>query len=98
MDDFLKQIPAQAIYTIIAMGGGIARYLNNYASGAKFSVTIFLASAIVAGFSGYMFALFGDSLNLPYPMSHILAGLGGFFGDQSLKFMYEYFTKKQLKK
>jgi hypothetical protein len=91
---WIEQIPVELIYGIIAVLGGCARYLNSFASGKKFHFTVFLASAFVAGFSGYMFALLGESLNLPATMTHIMAGVGGFFGEQTLKFIYEWLQNK----
>lgn len=91
--EYLKDIPVHALYVIVAAVGGIARYLNSYISGQRFSLTIFIASAFIAGFSGLMFALVGDSLALPNPMPHIMAGVGGFFGDQTMKLVLEYVSK-----
>ena len=82
--------PIQFIYGAVAIMGGIARYLKGFADGAPFSLPIFLASAFVSGFSGYMFAILGISLNLPEPMLFIMAGIGGFFGDQTMKLIYEW--------
>lgn len=91
--DHLKDIPVHVLYVFLAMFGGIARYLESYADGKKFSLTIFVASAFVAGFSGLMFALVGDSLSLPNPMPQIMAGVGGFFGDQTMKLILEYVSR-----
>jgi len=76
------------------MCGGIARYLNSYKTGHTFKLSIFFASAFVAGFSGYMFALIAETLHLPTPFPHVFAGVGGFFGDQAMKFIWEYLTTK----
>lgn len=93
--EFLRSFPIEVVYGVIAMVGGCARYLNSYTMGGiKFSLGIFIASAFVSGFSGYMFALLGESLHMPHPVTYIMAGLGGFFGDQTMKFIMEYFTKK----
>lgn len=86
--------PIQFIYGAIAVAGGIARYLNGVVSGQSFHFGILLASAFVSGFSGYMFALLGLSMNLPEPMLFILAGVGGFFGDQTMKLIMEVATQK----
>ena len=91
--EHFKDLPIQALYVIVAMVGGVARYLNSFVGGQKFSLTIFLASAVVAGFSGLMFALVGDSLSLPNPMPYIMAGVGGFFGDQTMKLVLEYASR-----
>lgn len=99
LQDIFNRIPAQAYYVVIAVAGGIARYLNTYSEGGvRFSVGIFIASASAAGFSGMMFALFGDAMALPNPLPHIMAGVGGFFGDQTMKFLLEYFTKEKIRK
>lgn len=82
--------PLQFIYGAIAVIGGVARYLKGFSDGAPFSLPVFFASAFVSGFSGYMFALVGLSLALPEPMLFIMAGVGGFFGDQTMKLIYEY--------
>lgn len=90
----LKNIPVEVIYGSVAIAGGIARYLNGYVNGERFKLRILVASAIVAGFSGIMFALLGETINLPSQMVHMMAGVGGFFGDQTLKFIMEYTQKK----
>lgn len=95
MSDFIKNFPPQAFYMMVAVVGGVARYLNSFANGnVPFKLSIFLASAFVAGFSGLMFALVGDSLSMPNPIPHIMAGVGGFFGDQTMKLVMEYVSKK----
>lgn len=97
ISETLAKIPVQALYTITAATGGVARYLNSFKDGKiRFSLSIFVASAVVAGFSGLMFALLGESLSLPSPIPYIMAGVGGFFGDQTMKFLFEYFTEKPL--
>lgn len=87
--------PVQFVYGGIAFCGGIARYLNGVANdGKRFNIGIFFASAFVSGFSGYMFALLGITLHLPQPMVFMMAGTGGFFGEQTMKLILEYVSKK----
>ncbi len=98
MSDFIKNFPVQAIYMMVAVVGGVARYFNSFADGkVPFKLSILLASAFAAGFSGLMFALVGDSMHLPNPIPHIMAGVGGFFGDQTMKLILEYVSKKATK-
>jgi uncharacterized membrane-anchored protein len=98
MRDFLHIAldPLQLLFGLIAVCGGVARYLNSYATGAPFKFSILAASAFVAGFSGYMFGLLGQSMQLPIPMLLIMAGVGGFFGEQTMKLIYEYIVNKKL--
>lgn len=92
----MKDVPVEVLYAAVAVVGGIARYLNSFILGQKFRISIFLASAVVAGFSGFMFALLGQTMSFPPTMIHIMAGVGGFMGDQTLKFIMEYITKKSI--
>jgi len=87
--------PIQFVYGVVALCGGVARYLNGVASnGMNFNFGIFCASAFVSGFSGYMFALLGLTLSLPQNLVFIMAGTGGFFGDQTMKLIMEYIQAK----
>lgn len=94
MREYFAQIPIELVYGVIAIIGGAARYLNSFTTGTPFKLSIFAASCFAAGFSGWMFAILGDSMHLPLPMPHIMAGLGGFFGDQTMKMMLEVFSKR----
>ena len=78
--DIFKNLPIEIMFVLIASFGGVARYLNGYANGVPFKLSVFIASAIVAGFSGWMFALFGKSMDFPHEMIYVMAGTGGFFG------------------
>lgn len=84
----------QLLYGAIAVCGGIARYLRGYVDGIPFSLGVFMASAFVSGFGGWIFALLGHSLDLPTPILYIMAGTGGFFSDQALKLAFEYTAGK----
>ncbi|MGF6428220.1 phage holin family protein [Bradyrhizobium elkanii] len=95
LQHFLRQLePVQFIYGIVATCGGVARYLTGIADGKAFSLTVFIASAFVAGFSGWMFALLGMSLNMPQSMVFMMAGTGGFMGEQTMKLIAEYLQAK----
>lgn len=89
--------PLELMYPIIAVMGGLARYLNSYINGTPFRISLFVASGFVAGFSGYMFALLGDSLQFPFTVTYVMAGVGGFFGDQTMKFIMEILSKRTIK-
>lgn len=89
-----EKIPTEFMYGVIALIGGMARYLNDYRNGNPFNIGLFFASTFVSGFSGYMFALMGIAMNFPQPMLFILAGTGGFFGDQSMKLIMQWIGNK----
>ena len=91
------KFPIELIYAVIAITGGIARYLNSFVNGQPFRLSIFIASAFVAGFSGMMFYYLGVTMSLPTPFLAMMAGTGGFFGEQSMKYVMEYVTKRTQK-
>lgn len=97
MIDF-HNLPAAFIAAVtfgsVAIIGGIARYLNGYINGVPFRFAAFMASAFVSGFTGYMLALVGLAMNFPEPMLFIMAGTGGFLGDQAMKFIMEFISGK----
>lgn len=90
----MKNFQFEIIYGILATAGGIARYLSEYNRSGKFAMRHFIASTAISGFSGYMFALLGISLDLPQTFLFMMAGTGGFMGEQALKFISEYVTNK----
>ncbi len=90
----LKLEPMQFLYGAVAIIGGVARYLNSFTTGTPFNFGIFLASVFVSGFSGYMFSLVGLSMGLPQAFIFIMAGMGGFMGDQTMKLVAEYVQTK----
>mgnify|MGYP001583618661 CR=1 FL=1 len=86
--------PVTFIYGAIAVCGGVARYLRGYVDGAPFSIRIFFASAFVSGFGGWMFAVLGESISMPHALLFVMAGVGGLFSDQTMKFIFEYVQGK----
>lgn len=98
--EWLKHIawpiePVQFVYGAIAVCGGIARYLSGVSKdGTHFNLGMFFASAFVSGFSGWMFATMGLSLNMPESIIFMMAGTGGFFGDQTMKLIMEFITTR----
>lgn len=91
--EHFKNLPIEFLLVLLAVCGGCARYLNSYTTGTPFNIGIFLASGAVAGFTGYIFAVFGATMALPDPMLFVMAGIGGFFGEQTMKLVLESVIK-----
>lgn len=87
-------LPIEFLWGALAIAGGVARYLNGFANGQPFKLSVFIASAFVAGFSGYMFALLGASLHFAPQFIYIMAGVGGFMGEQTMKLIWEYTSSR----
>lgn len=94
MLDKIAHFPIEFGLVVVAIAGAIARYLNGYASGTPFKITMFAASVFASGFSGVIFGFIGISMALPDPILFIMAGTGGFFADQAMKYALEWVTKK----
>lgn len=95
----MKDLPSleiliQIVYGAIAVAGGVARYLRGYVDGIPFSFGVFAASAFISGFGGWIFALIGQSMQMPQTIIFAMAGVGGFFSDQALKLVFEYMAGK----
>lgn len=89
-----NKLPIEIIMTALAIFGGVARYLNGYINGQGFKLSLFISSIVVSGFGGLMFGLLGLALDAPMYMLLVMAGLGGHFSDQTLKFIYELVKNK----
>jgi hypothetical protein len=91
----MRQFQLEIIYITIATVGGIAKYLNSYQQTGKFVWGMFFASCVVSGFSGYMGASFSTLLDMPLQITYVAAGIGGFMGENTLKFIADYFISKK---
>jgi len=90
--DFLKSWPELA-WVILAVMGGIARYLDSYLkSGDAPKFGMLLAHAMISGFSGYMVA----QVMLKFQPDWVLiaAGIGGYLGTQGLDIITELLKKR----
>lgn len=97
----MKHIPEEIFYVGLAMSGGVAKYLTSFKDKhGRFAWSALFMASFVSGFSGYMFALFGQSISLPDNLLFMLAGMGGFMGEYALRFLGElilvkWFNKKK---
>lgn len=84
---------ADIAWVIIAMIGGVARYLDQYVrTGVAPRLGLLFAHTVVSGFSGYMVA---QSMLLISPAwALVAAGVGGYLGTQGLDWISSLFTEK----
>lgn len=93
----MERFPIEWFYIVLAAAGGASRYLQQYVNGQPFSISIFSANIVLSGFSGFMFAVFGQTMNLPPQMLYVLAGVGGFMGANTLEFLSALLKAKMSK-
>jgi len=74
---------AELLWVLLAMAGGIARYLDVYLrTGILPKVGHLIAHAVVSGFSGYMIAQIVIRISPDWAL--VAAGIGGYLGTQGL--------------
>lgn len=82
------QLPSDVILILIAIFGGVARYLDATLNGKEqINWVRFLSYVLITGFTGYMAA---QVMLLMYPSwVFISAGVGGYAGTQIMDFFVE---------
>lgn len=86
-------ITNEITWVVLAMIGGISRYLDGYLkSGTAPKVGLLITHAMVSGFSGYMVAQVMLKFHPDWAL--IAAGIGGYLGTQGLDFLARVMKKK----
>lgn len=84
---------SEIAWVVLAMVGGVARYLDSYLKGSDVPKWgMMLAHALVSGFSGYMVAQV--ALKFQPDWALICAGIGGYLGTQGLDLLTEVVRRK----
>lgn len=84
---------AETMWVILAMIGGIARYLDKYIrTGSPPQFGLLAAHTVVSGFSGYMTAHTVGHFQPEWTL--IAAGIGGYLGTQGLDWIASIFQEK----
>lgn len=93
MNGSIWDFTADLAWVLIAMVGGIARYLDQYVrTGVSPRLGLLLAHTVVSGFSGYMVAQ--TIIRLSPEWALVAAGIGGYLGTQGLDWISTLFTEK----
>lgn len=76
----------ELLWVLIAMAGGIARYLDQYLkTGQAPKLGLMLGHAIVSGFAGYMVVQI--TIKFQPDWAVVAAGAGGYLGTQGLEWV-----------
>ena len=87
------QDTAQLMWVLLAMIGGIARYLDKYIrTGQVPKLGMLAAHTVVSGFSGYMVAQ--TIIKFQPDWALVAAGVGGYLGTQGLDWLASIFAEK----
>lgn len=84
---------SELAWVLLAMAGGVARYLDSYLKGSAIPKWgMMLGHALVSGFSGYMVAQV--ALKFQPDWALICAGVGGYLGTQGLDLLAEVVRRR----
>lgn len=84
---------AELMWVLLAMIGGVARYLDSYLrTGAAVHYGKLVAHALVSGFSGYMTAQVVIQFSVDWAV--VAAGVGGYLGTQALDWAASILAEK----
>ncbi len=72
---------------LVAVAGGLARYMNDLLNGKSFSVSALGANLIISGFCGFMFVQFAANWQMGDRFQAIAAGMGGFMGVEGVRLL-----------
>jgi hypothetical protein len=93
MNNSFWDFTADIAWVLIAMIGGVARYLDQYVrTGVAPRLGLLFAHTVVSGFSGYMVAQ--TVLRISPDWALVAAGVGGYLGTQGLDWISSLFTEK----
>jgi len=82
-----------AVWAIIAILGGVARYLDGFLKGQQTPTwSRIIAHAFVSGFSGYMAAQM--ALLIKPEWAFIIAGMAGYLGTQALDIVADIIKRR----
>lgn len=86
-------IPPEAVWVLVAVFGGLARYLDTYIKEQKgFSWQIAVSSVVVCGFTGFIAA---EVMLLVYPQwALVSAGIGGYLGTEMMSLLLGVWKNK----
>ena len=93
MDNLTSQFWEYIIFPLIALFGGIVKYLNSVINGKQFSWLAFCVEAFTALFLGLLITFVGKEMSAsPYWLG-ACSGLGGWLGAEFVKNLLRHYSR-----
>lgn len=92
MDDISK-LWEYAVFPLVALFGGIVKYLNSVLRGKKFSWIAFLIEGLTALFLGLLITFIGKEMESSSYWLGACSGLGGWLGADFVKNLIRHYSR-----
>jgi len=89
---------AEILWTLIAIAGGIAKYLHDMSKNNRpFKWVNLIAKAFISGFSGWTSAHVAMFVNSDPNFILVMCAMGGWMGADGIEFLWNNFVRSRLK-
>lgn len=92
MEDFSK-LWDYSIFPLVALFGGIVKYLNSVLHGKQFSWVAFFIEGLTALFLGLLITFIGKEMNASSYWLGACSGLGGWLGADFVKNLIRHYSR-----
>lgn len=92
MDDISK-LWEYAVFPLVALFGGIVKYLNSVLRGKEFSWLAFLIEGLTALFLGLLITFIGKEMEASSYWLGACSGLGGWLGADFVKNLIRHYSR-----
>lgn len=83
----MSKVPPEAVYTLMATAGGLAKIAHQYTVTKKFDLFLSCANLILSVFAGVAFAIFMETMGMGGDGIVLAAAIGSWSGSHTLDYI-----------